>query len=166
MKSLKEFINDLSLRESGGNYKSINKFGYIGKYQMGEAALIDCGYYKKDSKIYNSDWSGKFLGKDGVNSLNDFLNNPQDQDKAEIEFLKCQWRYLKALGIKSFIGEIINNFKITQSSTLAGAHLKGASSVLKYLKSNGKTCLKDGFGTSIEEYMKKFTDYDVSQICD
>ena len=166
MKSLEDFMNDLGARESGGNYKAFNKFGYAGKYQMGEAALIDCGYYKKDSKIYNNDWSGKFLGKDGIYSINDFLNQPYVQEKAQIEFLRCQWRYLKALGVKKYIGNLINGYKITNSSTLAGAHLKGASSVLVYLKSSGKNILKDGFGTSIEEYMKKFADYDVSQICD
>jgi hypothetical protein len=49
MKTLQDFLNDLGARESGGNYKAFNKFGYAGKYQMGEMALIDCGYYKKPS---------------------------------------------------------------------------------------------------------------------
>lgn len=159
-------MNDLGARESGGNYKAFNKFGYAGKYQMGETALIDCGYYKKDSKIYNNDWSGNFLGKDGIYSINDFFNSPKVQEKAQLEFLRCQWKYLKVLGVKKYIGIFINGYKITNSATLAGAHLKGASSVLVYLKSYGKNILKDGFGTSIEEYMKKFADYDVSRICD
>ena len=166
MKNFQDFMNDLGARESGGNYKAFNKFGYIGKYQMGEAALIDCGYYKKDSKIYNNDWRGIFLGKDGIYSINDFLNSPNVQEKAQMEYLKCQWKYLRNLGIKNYIGTLINGYQITPSSTLAGAHLKGASSVLVYLKSSGKKELKDGFGTSIEEYMRKFADYDVSQICD
>ena len=55
MKTLQDFLNDLGARESGGNYKAFNRYGYAGKYQMGEAALIDCGYYKKASKIYNND---------------------------------------------------------------------------------------------------------------
>lgn len=28
------------------SYTTVNQFGYVGKYQMGESALIDAGYYK------------------------------------------------------------------------------------------------------------------------
>ena len=73
MKSLEQFLTDLGGRESGGNYKAFNKYGYAGKYQMGEAALIDAGYYKKKAnKPYNNDWTGNFTGKDGVKSIQDF----------------------------------------------------------------------------------------------
>ena len=78
MKTLQEFLTDLGARESGGKYNVINKYGYAGKYQMGEMALTDAGYYTKPSKKYNNDWSGKFIGKDGVNSIQDFLKNPQE----------------------------------------------------------------------------------------
>lgn len=50
MKTLEQFLNDLGERESGGNYRAFNRYGYAGKYQMGEAALVDAGYYKKLSK--------------------------------------------------------------------------------------------------------------------
>ena len=73
MKTLQQFLNALGIRESGGNYKAYNRYGYAGKYQMGEAALIDAGYYRKPSRRYNNDWSGVFLGKDGVNSIQDFF---------------------------------------------------------------------------------------------
>ena len=46
-KNLQDFNEALGARESGGNYKSKNKYGYLGKYQVGEAALIDAGYYTK-----------------------------------------------------------------------------------------------------------------------
>ena len=42
-----DFFEQLGFRESSGNYKAINSIGYLGKYQMGEYALIDVGYYKK-----------------------------------------------------------------------------------------------------------------------
>ena len=59
-KTLEDFYNDLGARESGGNYKAVNSFGYIGKYQMGEAAMVDAGYYKPKTfvhyeKIYGMD---------------------------------------------------------------------------------------------------------------
>lgn len=163
-KSFKQFLDDLGARESGGNYRSFNKYGYVGKYQMGEAALTDSGYYKKSSKIYNNDWSGQFTGKDGVYSLQDFLENPIAQENAQIIFKKKQWTYLKAVGADKYLGKTINGYKITPSGLLAGAHLKGAGAVIDYLKSAGKNIPKDGFGTSVESYMKNFADYDVSCI--
>lgn len=164
MKTLQEFLDDLGARESGGNYKAFNKYGYAGKYQMGEAALIDAGYYKKPSKIYNNDWSGQFTGRDGVTSLQGFLNNPQAQENAQIVYKKKQWGYLKAVGAHKYIGQVINGGQITESGLLAGAHLKGAGSVIEYLRSGGKNIGKDAFGTSVESYIKNFAGYDVSEL--
>lgn len=163
-KTFQQFLEDLGVRESGGNYKALNKYGYAGKYQMGEAALIDSGYYRKNTRRYNNDWSGVFTGKDGVNSLQDFLNNPQAQESAQIVFKKKQWSYLKAVGADKYLGRIINGYEITPSGLLAGAHLKGAGSVIEYLKSNGANIGKDAFGTSVESYIKKFAGYDVKII--
>lgn len=165
MKTYTDFLNDLGARESGGNYKAFNKYGYLGKYQMGEAALIDAGYYRKTSKIYNNDWTGVFTGKDDVYSVQDFLNNPIAQEKAQLSFKKCQWRYLKALGADKYINKIINGYTITSSGLLAACHLKGAGSVTKYLNSNGKINEKDAFGTSVESYLKQFAGYDVKELC-
>ncbi len=164
MKTLKDFLNDLGARESGGNYKAFNRYGYAGKYQMGEAALIDAGYYKKPSGRFNNDWSGIFTGRDGVRSIRDFLNNPAAQENAQIIFKKRQWGYLKAVGAHNYVGKTINGYMITPSGLLAGAHLKGAGSVAKYLKSDGKIIEKDAFGTSVETYMKRFAGYDVREI--
>ena len=164
MKTLNDFLNDLAILESGGKYKAFNKYGYAGKYQMGEAALIDAGYYTKQNRNYNNDWSGKFTGKDGVKSIQDFLNNPYAQEKAQLIYKRKQWGYLKAVGAHNYVGKIINGYTITPSGLLAGAHLKGAGSVIKYLKSDGKIIEKEGFGTSVEFYIKKFAGYDVSQL--
>ena len=163
-KNFQQFLNDLGARESGGNYKAFNKYGYVGKYQMGEAALVDAGFYTKASKRYNNDWSGTFTGKDGVYSIQDFLNNKQSQENAQIIFKKKQWGYLKAVGADKYVGKTINGYQITPSGLLAGAHLKGAGSVITYLKSGGTNIGKDAFGTSVESYMKNFAGYDVSAI--
>lgn len=164
MKTLQEFLDALGKRESGGNYQAFNKFGFAGKYQMGEAALIDAGYYKKKG-AYNNDWKGTFLGRDNVYNIFDFLNNPKAQENAQIAFKRRQWLYLKAVGADKFLGQFINGYCITQSGLLAGAHLKGAGGVAEYLNSRGTKVPKDAFGTSIESYMKNFAGYDVSSIC-
>ena len=107
-KNLQDFLNDLAARESGGNYRAFNKFGYAGKYQMGEMALVDCGYYKKLSGQYNNDWKGIFTGKDNIYSITDYLNSPDVQEKSQIEFKKKQWGYLKAVGANNYVGKIKN----------------------------------------------------------
>lgn len=163
-KTLDEFYNDLGARESGGNYSSVNKYGYVGKYQMGEAAMIDAGYYKKPSGRYNNDWSGQFTGKDGVYCVQDFLKNKQAQENAQKAFKQAQWNQLKAIGADKYIGKEINGVKVTQSGLLAAAHLKGPRAVKEYLQSDGKNIPKDAFGTSVENYMKKFEGYDVSSV--
>ena len=109
-----KFLDALAKMESGGNYKAFNKYGYAGKYQMGEMAMIDAGYYIKKGN-FNNDWHGVFTGKDGVYSITDFLNNPQAQENAQIIFKKRQWSYLKAVGADKYIGKKINSYTITKS---------------------------------------------------
>ena len=92
------------------------------------------------------------------------MNNPKAQENAQIAFKKKQWGYLKAVGAVDYLGLIINGIVITPSGLLAGAHLKGAGSVIKYLRSGGKEIGKDAFGTSVESYIKNFAGYDVSKI--
>ena len=124
-KTLDEFYTDLGIRESNGNYKAKNRYGYLGKYQMGESAMIDAGYYKKPSGKYNNDWSGQFTGKDGVYSVEDFLNNKQAQENAQKAFKQAQWRYLQNSGAIKYLGQTINGIKITPAALLGGAHIGG-----------------------------------------
>ena len=67
------FLDALGERESSGDYGVVNTLGYLGKYQFGELALIDVGYYSADGTAAN-DWKpGYWTGKDGVDSKADFL---------------------------------------------------------------------------------------------
>jgi hypothetical protein len=74
-KDYEAFLSALGSRESSGRYDVENPWGYLGKYQMGEAALIDAGYYLQDGTAQN-DWRGEWTGKDGVWSKEDFLSSP------------------------------------------------------------------------------------------
>jgi hypothetical protein len=69
------FLETLAHSESSNNYDITNSHGYLGKYQMGEAALIDTGYYIRDKTPGRNDWSGHWTGKDGISSKQDFLDN-------------------------------------------------------------------------------------------
>lgn len=135
------FKQAIAIRESQGQYKLINTFGYMGKYQFGMSALRSIG----------------------IKSKQDFLNNPRLQEKAFKALLsinKAQLEY----EIEKYEGKVINGVKITESGILAAAHLGGAGSVKSYLRSNGKSKFKDGFGTSMKSYFKKFGGYDTSHI--
>lgn len=144
-KSLKDFLKDLSFKESSGNWKSINKYGYIGLYQFGKSALKDAGYdhinhvkFKKNPDIFP----------------------PKEQHKAVVNLLKKNKHYLR--NYLHYDGEIINGIKITESGILAASHLVGNKSVKKFLKSNGKIDIADKNGTKCSDYLKKFSGYELN----
>lgn len=137
-----------------------NGYGYTGLFQMGEAAMIDAGYYKPDGSAAN-DWRGVFTGKNGIHSLADFKNNPDAQVQAIADYQAVQWKVIQNLGLSSYIGQTINGVQITQSGLLAGAHLVGYGGLQKYLSSNGAKDVVDGNGTPISQYIQKFGGYTV-----
>ena len=79
-----------------------------------------------------------------------------------LKVAKNKWILRKE--IEAYSGRVINGVEITESGIVAAAHLSGAGSVKKYLKSNGRNGFKDGFGTSLRSYIKKFASYDISHI--
>jgi len=155
-----DFLHDLAYRESSLNATKVNKFGYAGLFQMGEAAMVDAGYYKSDGSATN-DWKGKFTGKNGINSLADFTNNPDAQVKAIADYQAVQWKVIQNLGLTKYLGQTINGVQITQSGLLAGAHLVGYGGLQKYLTSNGTNDVVDGNKTPISQYIQKFGGYTV-----
>jgi len=159
-----DFLRALGYRESSGRYNIENRYGYLGKYQMGEMALKDAGYYKGDSTPRINDWIGEWTGKDGVWSKEDFLNNPQAQENAIREFHKKVWKYIKALGLDKYVGKTVAGIKITESGLIGGAHLVGVLNLKRFLHSNGQIIPKDGNGTPITHYIELLNGYDVSEI--
>lgn len=159
MKTYDDFFEALGQKESSGNYSAIQKkYGYLGKYQMGEAALIDCGYYKRDGKISNSFLDKFWTGKDGVKSKQDFLDNHQAQENAIREYMKVQWRYIIAANLDRFVGQSRKGILFTVSGLLAGAHLGGHGRLEVYLKNN--QLKPDGNGVFVTEYIQKFGGYE------
>lgn len=140
-KSYIGFKQALAIKESQGHYKLVNRFGYMGKYQFGKSTLRAIG----------------------INNTREFLNNPTLQERAFKALLsKNKWELRKE--IAKYDGSIIRGVKITESGILAAAHLAGATSVKNFLRSNGSRGFKDGFGTSLKSYIRKFGGYDTSGI--
>jgi len=135
------FKEAVAYRESEGKYKKINSLGYMGKYQFGKETLKTVGIH--DSLA--------------------FLNSPKMQEKAFVALLaKNKWELKDE--IEKYEGEIVGGVRVTESGILAAAHLGGAGSVKKFLKSNGKRKSRDNYGTSVKQYMRDFAGYETSGI--
>lgn len=135
------FKEALAFKESQGRYYIVNKFGYMGKYQFGKGTLAMVGVY--DTK--------------------EFLNSPSLQEKAFIANLsRNKWVLRKY--ISYYVGKKVGGVLVTESGILAAAHLAGPQSVKNFLSSNGANVFKDGFGTSVVEYMIKFKSFDMSDV--
>lgn len=81
-------------------YGAYNRFGYIGKYQFGYAALKELGYTSANS---NDDLNNPSLwtGKDNIKSKEDFFNNPQVQESIMFQYMQTNYEYLVKKGIIS-----------------------------------------------------------------
>ena len=160
MSSYEQFLADLAVRESSGRYDIVNKLGYLGKYQMGESALMDAGYYQSDKKNDNHYSDRYWTGKDGVHSKTDFLKSPQAQENAIREYMKVQWQYLLHDNVDRFIGQTRFGILITISGALAGAHLVGWSCVGSFVKQGKISFDRNIPKVPITEYIQKFAGYD------
>ncbi len=155
-----DLFDALGVRESSDNYQAENSAGFIGRYQMGELALDDAGYYDSDDGTSANDWIGTWAGKNGVNSKSDFLNDPAAQDAAVRDFFDALWGFAKNLNLEKYEGQTLNGVHITISGMLTGAHLVGIGGLKNYLESGGTTIPTDGNNTPITEYITLFADYD------
>ena len=139
VKNHNTFLNDIGFRESTNNYKAVNQFGYLGKYQFGRKTLNAIGF------------------KDVSNR--EFLVNPSIQEEAMLVLLKRNKRTLRR-EIKKYVGKTINGVYITESGLLAAAHLAGAGNVRRFFRKGYE--FRDGNGTKMTSYMIKFANYDLN----
>jgi len=133
--SQNEFLDAIGQRESSNRYDIVNQYGYMGKYQFGPKTLR---------------WLGYDISKE------EFLSNPSIQEEAMIKLMKKNRKSLSR-HIEKYDGKIIHGIFITESGLIAAAHLVGAGGVRKFLR-NGRIS-KDGFGTSVVDYITKFNGY-------
>jgi len=129
------FLFDMGMRESSNNYKIVNNFGYMGKYQFGKQTLKAIGI-----KV----------------TKQEFLNNPELQEEAMRLLLIDNKKRLKKY-IDKYQGTYLHGVYITESGVLAGAHLAGVGNVRKFFRKGWE--FKDGKGTKMTSYMKKFAGY-------
>src|SRR3712207_5112823 len=102
------FLLALGYSESSNRYTFVNQYGYAGYYQVGEATLKATGYYGPDSTPAVMDmldcWTNKARAE-GVNSLQDYLNNHDLQHKVIGEYFSYLWsNNFEGSNLKEFIG--------------------------------------------------------------
>jgi len=112
-KSYLGFKEAVAFKESRGDYKVVNQFGYMGKYQFGKGTL-------------------ELIGIKNI-EREDFLNDAELQEKAFYAYLSRN-KWVLRRDIKWFVGRTMNGVEVTESGILAAAHLGGPNSVKRYLR--------------------------------
>jgi hypothetical protein len=138
------FINDLGYRESRNNWVSVNRIGCFGEWQFAESTLKYLGFRKITLKKFRT---------------NPFIFPRELQAEALKALIKVNLIYLK--DFEHFKGDSIKGILITKSGMIAASHLGGAGSLMKFLNSEGRVNKKDLFGTSVADYLKTFSSYDI-----
>jgi hypothetical protein len=59
------------------------------------------------------------------------------------------------------IGDTIRGVIITRSGMIAACHLGGPTSLKLFLNSKGRINRQDAFGTTMADYLRKFSYYDL-----
>jgi hypothetical protein len=156
MKDFLEFALDLGKRESNRRYEIVNTLGYMGFWQFGKPRIYDCGYSLDG-------WKPKGRPVLTVISKQEFLNNPALQNKI-FEKHVDMWVNAIERKYKKYDGKVYGDITISVSGMVGGLHLKGEGSAkypgLKQFLETGASN-KDGYGTEITEYVKRFGGYDL-----
>lgn len=121
-----------------GDVNVVNRYGYMGKYQFGSAALRTCGI-RLTSRQFRR---------------NPNLFPEELQDKTFLRFCVSNRNEMEPY-IDKYAGRRIKNITITETSIVAASH-GGTGRVVAFLKSNGHRDPRDGNGTPISYYFKKF----------
>ena len=140
------FKEDLAMAESSGKYDAENKYGYVGKYQFGDARLQDFKDANKDYKDFNK---------------KEFMNNPSLQEDVFSWHVDDINSYIDSRDLDKYIGKKIGEVIITREGLIAGAHLGGRTGLREFLetgmKIHGDEDEKDKEGTYISDYIMKFS---------
>jgi hypothetical protein len=142
--------------ESSGRTGVVNKQGFSGKYQFGEAAATEAGFYEPDDNPNDNKWNGTFKGLPGVASYQDFLKNEGAQDQAFNMHQTHLNAEIDGRRLDKYIGQTVGGVTITRDGLTAMMHLGGPSGTEKFLKTGGQYNPADSGGTKLSDYGTKF----------
>jgi len=154
IKNINIFLNAIGFVESRNKYHAVNTNGYIGKYQFGTTTLVATNVCETID--------------DAVKFRDEFINSPdtlrtliwteREQDLAMIRLMELNKEHLKKY-IAKYSHTFHNGIYITESGILAAAHLAGCGGVKSYFNTNFNAT--DSYGTSITNYLIKFSNYNI-----
>ena len=169
-----KIASETQTKESGKNYEAyldkfawfesrdvkdvVNKFGYMGLWQLGYDELYEAGFVSKDNE-FNTDLSKKY----GISCQDDFLKSEEAQKAAVKSYEKKLWQYIENYGLDSCIGQTIDGHNITASGLLAAGHF-GVGSLNKHIKDGTLSEFKEANGMKAVKYIDELGGYDVSEV--
>jgi hypothetical protein len=137
---VEQFMHRMALRESDNTVHATNRFGMLGKYQFHPSTIKMLGYRVSNKK---------------------FLNDSKLQDSVMLANMRLNNKELKFI-INRYEGKVVKEIKITRAGILAAAHLAGPVHVAEFFNNNNdKTGRQDANGTSVREYLKIFSRYNI-----
>ena len=138
------FIDDLGYSESKNNWRCVNRIGCFGEWQFAQSTLHFLGYRKITLREFKADPD---------------IFPREMQRKALESLIKVNLSLLR--DYEHFVGDTINGAIITKSGMIAASHLGGARGLKLFLGSNGRIDRKDVLGTSMSDYLDRFSNYDL-----
>jgi len=129
-----DFMEAIRAAESGGDYNVVNDLGYTGAYQFGQARLDD------------------FNRANGANlTTRDLIGNQRLQDAV------ARWHFADIdQQLAPLAGAEVGGKPVTTNALRAIAHLGGVGGARRYVESGGQYNPQDAYGTSLQDYHKRF----------
>lgn len=149
----KALMTQIAYTESGFKYEIQGGAGnrYLGKYQMGAAALVDTGLIKPEAyKAYGAaaiEYPGSWNAASGVTSKEEFLNNAALQESTMLKLMQQNYQTMVTKGaIKP------GDDPGTVAGMLSTAHLLGSGGARRWRESGEGA---DAFGTTGTQYFNR-----------
>lgn len=151
-----DFLHALAVAESSDRYDVKNRYGYLGRYQMGKLALQEAGFLDESET-----WT-ELAKSYGITSESDFLNSVEGQNAAVFLFHKRIWEYIRYYELDAYVGKTYQGVEVTESGLLAACHLVGASAMQTALEQDEPVC--DANSMHAADYMERFSGFDISGV--
>ena len=142
--NFQSYSDTIGKRESNNNYQAVNTIGFVGKYQMGAAALEDAGLVKpgtakKGNKALRDPSNWTVPG-----GLDTFLSKPELQEEVFGMYTRQNESRLRKAGL------ITDTTSPDEAAGhLATAHLKGVGGAIRLARGEDNS---DAYGTSASSY--------------
>ena len=122
----RRYLDMVEKVETGGDcFARPARGSAIGCYQMTDAALMDAGLKDTRGRWLRNAW--------GIDSDHEFQTNRRAQDAAMLRYTTNNWLTLEPC-VRDLVGARVRGVVLDQAALLAGAHLLGASGLVRFVR--------------------------------